>query len=462
MIKFYKDLQKLNEIYNSNKFELVALYGDYGVGKTALLKEFLKDKGKCCVYYCGVDSTAKHNKNVWTSAVCIRNFQGGINSVDEFDLDFMLALQCDCYRGRKIAFVFDDIHKSCKSVENFLDILHGIVETYREKSDITIILCDNTVEFIKNGIFQKFSFTEKIELTPFDFKDVCEYFTNFSDDEKAYLYGSFGGKMRYLSLVDKNLSYKENLNSTFCNPSSMIFEEPENILLREIREPFLYDAILTEIASGNNRMSVISKNIGESTNTCSIYLKKLIELGFVKKELPYGESDSKRAIYSICDNMLRFYYCNTFKYKSIIAVENNCIYDFITSKYNNYMQGIFKDICMQYLEVQLGQGKCPVKFASLGSWWHSSSKNGEINIDIVGATEDKIHALLADCIWSEEKANVNSLNSLIEHSTSLSYLNKQYYLFSKSGFTDECIREAKTKNVTLIGYPDIIKEFEVI
>ncbi len=66
-------------------------------------------------------------------------------------------------------------------------------------------------------------------------------------------------------------------------------------------------------------MSEISGKVGEDTNICSAYLKNLMSLGIIKKEAPYGESVSRKAIYSIQDNMFRFWYRFIPENNSIIA-----------------------------------------------------------------------------------------------------------------------------------------------
>ncbi len=50
-----------------------------------------------------------------------------------------------------------------------------------------------------------------------------------------------------------------------------------------------------------------------------MYLKNLINLGIVQKERPYGEKASRKSIYSIEDNMFRFWYRFVFENNSIIA-----------------------------------------------------------------------------------------------------------------------------------------------
>lgn len=54
-------------------------------------------------------------------------------------------------------------------------------------------------------------------------------------------------------------------------------------------------------------MSEIATKVGESTTTCTAYIKNLINLGIIKRETPYGEKTSKKTIYSIEDNMFYFY-----------------------------------------------------------------------------------------------------------------------------------------------------------
>lgn len=93
----------------------------------------------------------------------------------------------------------------------------------------------------------------------------------------------------------------------------------ENLLKQEVREPALYNAIITAIATGASRLSEISTKVGEGTGVCSTYLKNLIGLGLVQKETPYGEKNSRKSIYRIDDNLFRFWYRFVPENNSIIA-----------------------------------------------------------------------------------------------------------------------------------------------
>lgn len=145
-----------------------------------------------------------------------------------------------------------------------------------------------------------------MKIMPFDFEECCTYLCGLSDEDKALIYGVVGGTPQYLLQMSDKLSVEDNIKNTYLNPMSFLYEEPLNLLKQEVREPAIYNAIITAIATGHSRMSEISTKVGESTTVCSGYIKNLINLGIIRKETPYGEKVSKKSIYSIEDNMFYF------------------------------------------------------------------------------------------------------------------------------------------------------------
>ena len=53
------ELYKLNELYSSEKFEFAVIYGRRRVGKTTLIKEFVK--GKNSIYFLSREVDGAHN-----------------------------------------------------------------------------------------------------------------------------------------------------------------------------------------------------------------------------------------------------------------------------------------------------------------------------------------------------------------------------------------------------------------
>lgn len=257
--------------------------------------------------------------------------------------------------------------------------------------------------------------------------------------------------------IDDSLSIEENIKNTHLNPASSIFEEPNNLLKQEVREPAIYNAVITAIATGCSKMNEISNKIDEDTSVCATYIKNLITLGIVKKESPYGEKSSRKTIYSIEDNMFRFWYRFVPENTSIISRgATDLAYKRIAPELSSYMGGVFEEICKQYLWKLLLDGKCAVNFSDLGRWWGTNPKTRiQEEIDIMGT--DKDSALFAECKWTNEKVDLGVLETLVERSNLFNDRKKHFYLFAKTGFTKGCTDKAmEMGNVTLVEYADML------
>lgn len=240
--------------------------------------------------------------------------------------------------------------------------------------------------------------TAQMKILPFNFADTCRCFKKFSDEDKALIYGIVGGTPQYLLQMDDNLSVEDNIKNTFLNPTSSLFEETENLLKQEVREPALYNAIITAIATGASRMAEISTKVDESTSLCATYLKNLIALGLVQKETSYGEKESRKSIYTIADNMFRFWYRFVPENHSIIGRgAADLAYRRIEPHLPGYMGKVFEEICKQYLWNLLLAGKSPVEFRELGRWWGTNpTTRKQTEIDIMGE-QDKNTVLFGEC-----------------------------------------------------------------
>ncbi|MGN1132738.1 MAG: ATP-binding protein, partial [Ruminococcus sp.] len=334
---------------------------------------------------------------------------------------------------------------------------------YKENSKLMLILCGSSMSYMEDKVLAYKAplygrRTAQMKLEPFKFEEVCRYFSNFTGLEKALIYGVFGGTPQYLRLVNDRISIEDNIKNTFLNTASMIFEEPNNLLKQEVREPAIYNAVISAIASGSSRLSEISNKIGEETNVCSMYIKSLISLGLVKKETPYGEKGSRKTIYSIEDNMFRFWYRFIPENNSLISMgAEDIVYRRIEPYFSDYMGSVFEDICKEYLWKLLLSGNCPVLFKSLGRWWgNDPTEKKQTEIDIMGE-QDKNTALFGECKWTNEKVDTGVLEKLIKRSKLFPYTNTHLYLFSKTGFTESCAERAKILgNVTLVKFQDIM------
>lgn len=458
-----KELEGLEKLYQTEYFQFPVIYGRRRVGKTALINQFVQ--GKEAIYFTGVESNERQNlenfsKSIWNytsdtdlgSSPIFPSFQAALEYV------FQLA------EKKRLVLVIDEYPYVARASKSLSSTLQLLIDRYKDTSKLYLILCGSSMSFMENHVLAYKAplygrRTAQFKLQPFTFLEARKCFKRFSNLDLAIIYGVIGGTPQYLMQVQDSLSVEENIKTLFLNPNSPLYEEPTNLLKQEVREPALYNAIISAIASGSSRLAEISGKVGEESSVCSAYLKNLISLGLVRRENPFGDTSSRKTIYSVEDNMFRFWYRFIPENQSSIS---RGVVEVAWKRIEPYLPGfmgpVFEEICKQYLWKLLLEGKSPVEFSDLGRWWGTDPRTKkQTEIDIMGAS-GKEAALFAECKWTNEKVDLEILKTLEERGNLFRYPQKQFYLFAKNGFTKGCVEYAeKLGNVLLVNYEEMFR-----
>jgi len=450
------ELKKLNEMYASDKFEFAVIYGRRRVGKTTLIREFVK--GKKTIFYAASESTA--SDNLLSLSRCIG---GGNNAPVYRDYEAALSAIFETANDERIVFVIDEYPYLAESYRGISSLLQIMIDHNRENTKIMLILCGSSMSFMEKQVlgYQSPLYgrrTAQFKIMPFNFFESLPFFEVFNKTDKAVLYGITGGIPEYLIKINPVKSVEENIVDLFLTASGHLFEEPSNLLKQELREPSTYNVIIEAIASGSSRLNEIATKCGIESNKCAKYLKSLISLGIVKKELPITETASKKSIYLLDDMMFRFWYRFVFPNMSgIVSGLGQSVYDFdIMDNLPGYMGLVFEEICKQYLFEEAKKNALPFFIGKVGRWWGNNPKEKrQEEIDILAYRKDS--ALFCECKWTNDFVGVDVLTTLTERTELFNYKNVWRWFFAKTDFTDGMIEEAeKHDDIRLIRYEDMI------
>lgn len=454
------ELDKLNKMYLQEKFHFAVVYGRRRVGKTTLINEFVRDKET--IFFTGIESNEKQN---------LENFSHCIFSLTDEEMtdnafaSFQKALEYVFRRAgkRRIVLVMDEYPYVAKASKSLASVLQALIDKNKDDSRLFLILCGSSMSFMESQVLGYKAplygrRTGQFRIEPFDFFESREYFHGFTDEELACIYGMVGGTPQYLAQLDESLSLKTNIKELFLEPISPLYEEPNNLLKQEVREPAAYNAIIAAIAGGASRLNEIAAKVGEANGSCVSYIRNLMALGIIKKETPYGEKAGRRTIYRIADNLFRFWY--RFIPKNIAAINRGLpdeVYTEIESQLAHYMGAVFEEICIQYLWKLRANGKVKTAFLDLGRWWGNDRiKRQKTEIDIMGMDDNK-GALFGECKWRNEKTDADVLETLHARSLLFPHYNAELFLFSKTGFTENCRKRAVAlENVSLVTFSDMM------
>lgn len=456
-----KELRDLNTRYITGKFEFAVIYGRRRVGKTTLINEFIKDKE--AIHFTATESGSKQNLKDLSQSIYSLSSDFSDSSASFSTFKNALETVFKISKSRRLALVIDeypylaDAHKAISSV------LQVLIDQYKDVSKLFLILCGSSMSFMENQVMGYKSplygrRTCQYKILPFEFSEVQRFYSNFASEDLATAYGLSGGIPLYLSLLSDLRSIEDNIKDNFLTTNAYLFEEPNNLIKQECRNASGYNAIITAIADGASSSSQICTKTDLDSSLTASYLKKLIGLGLVKKEIPYGMKNYKKPIYLLNDSMFRFWY--RFVPENLSYINRgltDLAYKRIEPHISTFMGSVFEEICKQYLWKLLSEGKSAVDFTDIGRWWGTDpATKKQVEIDIMG-TADKNTALFAECKWTNEKVDLNILETLIARSRLFKYSHVHYYLFAKRGFTDGCISKADALgNVTLVSYGDML------
>lgn len=453
-----KELKKLNEMYRSDKFEFAVVYGRRRVGKTTLLTEF--SKGKKAIYFIAREASGGINlQNFSTDVFRVTDenkWENTYFSDWEKAFDYIYCIS----QNERIILVIDEYPYLAEGYRPISSIIQAHIDMKLKDSKLFLILCGSSMSFMENQVLGYKSplygrRTAQFKVKPFTYFESIPFFQGFEREDKAVLYGITGGIPEYLSKINSKMTLKENILSLYLSDSGALYEEPTNLMKQELREPSTYNGIIEAIAGGGSRLNEIATKSGMESNKCAKYLSSLLSLGIVKKEIPFTEKPGKKSIYLLEDQMFRFWYRFVFPNMSLIALDlGKEVYDTkIEPQLNSFMGFVFEEICKQYLYENIKSA--PFFFGQIGRWWGNNPKlKRQEEIDLMAADGDS--ALFGECKWTNEPVSTKVLNDLVEKSNLFHYKDKYFFIFSKRGFTDDCINEVeKMGNVKLISFEEM-------
>lgn len=438
-----KELKLLEELYNSQKFEMLILRGRIKVGKSYLLNHFSKKYQNNTVFFTADKSAEKSNvKSFCEELNNVLKFGTFLNSFETWKDVFSFFK--DIELKQRLVIIIDEFTYLHSSNPAFDSILQNAIDRVLKQKNIFLILCGSEVSTIEDIIDDSTKplygrKTAELKLEPFSYLEAKEFFPKYSNEEALTVYSILGGTPLYLSLFDDSLSIRENIIKNCLSTTGYLFNEVENLLRMELKETSFYKNIMLAINSGASNLNTIRDKVGEDSAKISKYISVLINLGYIKKEIPCGEKDRIRnTLYSISDNYFAFYFAFIFKHRNILNgfISPEIFYEkeMTNEKLNAFIGKRFEDICKAYLKQQFYLGKMPFYPQEIGRWWGNNPilKKQE-EIDILALDDE--NAIICECKYTNEKFDLKQLKDLEQSALCINKENKSFIIFSKSDVT---------------------------
>ena len=451
-----QELTTLNKLYQEKTFQMVVMYGRRRIGKTTLISEFIANKP--AIFFTAQEvndalNLSQFSKKIYSFFDIPESTGAFVNWNDAF------AFLAKKAQDRRFILAFDEFPYAASANRSLKSVLQTAIDHDFKNTGLFLILCGSHMGFMENEVLGYKSplfgrRTAQIKLEGFDYYDAGKMLGGFSHEDKLKFYACIGGTPHYLAQIKSNESFEENIKRLYFDISGYLYNEPVMLLQQELREPAMYNSIITSIAGGASRLNEIATKIGEDSPKINKYLQTLVNLQIIHKIYPFGENpqNSRRGIYRIADNCYDFWYSFVFQNRPEIESGNG---DFVADesvfgeKLSCYIgKPPFETICLQYLQRQNKNKKLPFTATLFGSWWGNDPKEKtQTDFDVIAANRIKNQIILGECKW---RGNINlaaEINKLTGKDYLLSeYKDRYYYIFTKTPLKEK----QKTDKVTVV------------
>lgn len=473
------ELKFLNDKYETERGQLVVLYGRRRVGKTETLREFCK--GKPHLFFSCTQTTDRIQLQKFSKQMLKENIpaQKYITEFADWEKAFHAVLDLP-YGEKKKLLIIDEFPYMCKGNKSIPSIFQNLWDAELRDENVMIVLCGSAMSFMekellaeKNPLYGRATGIYKMK--EMGFYDAAKFFPDYSERDKVITYAVLGGIPHYLRQWDPKLSVSENIKRNILTKGCILYSEVEFLLHQELRETPVYNSIIEAVALGNTTLNSISqKSLVEDTSKTSVYLKNLIELGIVEREFSVDakvkeQANGNRGTYRLTDNFFRFWYAFGFaNFSQLEDGDVDGVYTYVVKPALHEFASItFEDVCREFVREMQKQNMLPFRYSKMGRWTgkttlrDKTAKNGlriaETEIDLLCIDQKGENYMVGECKFKKEPFTYTEYLNTLSKLTPLKEKARFYYaLFSESGFDEKIVEDLKENKTYIYTLSQIV------
>jgi AAA+ ATPase superfamily predicted ATPase len=373
-------------------------------------------------------------------------------------------------RMQRFILVIDEFPYLVTNNKSIKSILQNIIDHQLKETGLFLILCGSQIGFMEKEVLGAKSplfgrRTAQFRLEGFDYYDAAKMLPGVSNMDKVRYYACVGGTPHYLGQIDPALTFEENIVDLYFEPQSYLYSEPAMLLRQELREPAVYNSVISAIATGASRLNEITTKIDEEAAKTSKYIKVLSDLRILRREVPFGENPerSRKALYQILDNCYRFWYRFVFLHSAGVEtgtgrlIAENMVFPELPTFIG---KPAFEYTCRQYIIRKNKERSLPFIATNFGSWWGTDNRTQLLSdIDVIADNKTQGEILLCECKWRNEPTDAGEVKRLLDKAYLMpGYSDYQFMFFTKSTYTEGALKlVSENSNLRLVTLDELFE-----
>jgi len=392
----HAELARLDRLMALPEGGLAVVYGRRRIGKTRLLVEWASRHGGL---YSVADQSAPELQRRYFAQTLAQRLPGfaDVDYPDWFSLLARLARDAAA-SGWRGPLVFDELPYAVAAAPELPSLLQRFVDHEARQARLVIALAGSSQRMMQGLVLDANAplygrSRATLEIGPLPPVHLGEVFGVEPGLELADLYTAWGGVPRYWELaLEAGAKARTQVLDLVLDPLGTLHQEPERLLLEELPSALDLRPILDVIGAGAHRVSEIAGRLGRQATSMSRPLERLLGMGIVRREVPFGESEkeSRRSLYEIADPFFRLWFRVVAPNRALLTAGTaEARRNLLDRCWPELAAQAFEELCRR-LVPQLGEWNVAAR------WWQGNAPEW----DLLAESLDGRSLLLGEVKWS--------------------------------------------------------------
>lgn len=444
------EASRLKDALAREKSSLVVMYGRRRLGKSTLIKRVLSDND---VYFLADRSESQYQRTLLAKVIA--------QVFPDFDKlaypDWESMFRAVNYRtDKRFTICLDEFPYLVEQSPELPSVLQKLVDEKQLKYNL--VLCGSSQNMMY-GLFLDSTAPlygradEIMRLAPIRLPYIQEALS-LDAMNAIEEYSVWGGVPRYWELRENKSSLDDALWHNILSVNGTLYEEPVKLFQDDVKDIVKTSTIMSYIGTGANRLSEIAGRCNEPATNLSRPLKKLVDLGFLEKDVPFGidEKNAKKSLYKIADPFMAFYYQFVVPNRSFIELGRRMpLEQALAAHFSEYVSMNWEKLCRDAVTGNIVNGTV---YGKAKRWWGSvfneDKKPEQVEFDVMAESLDKKYLLVGECKWTNQE-NGKQLTAELLRKANLLPFAKNYtiipVLFLKNAPKDDVENAMLPENV---------------
>ena len=408
------ELARLDDLTCTPDGGLAVLSGRRRVGKTRILTEWAK---RSSGLYTVADQSAPEIQRAYFAESVAARIPGfaDVSYPDWRVLLRSLSTQAKAL-GWRGPIIFDELPYLAAASPELPSVLQSWLDHEAKAAKLVVAIAGSSQRMMQGLVLSAEAplfgrARVMLSIEPLDTPWLARAFPGSSGIGLIEAYTVWGGIPRYWELAAAERgSQRSRVERIVLDPLGPLHREPDRILLEEVPSAVELRPVLDAIGSGAHRVSEIAGRIGRPATSMSRPLARLVEMGLVAREIPFGESErkSKRALYKIADPFFRLWFRVVAPHRGFLQSAARADRLALLERFWTALSSAaWEDVCRRRLP-RLGSRSALARRGPWGPasrWWHGNRPEW----DLVSLSAAGGRLLLGEVKWSDRPCSRSML-----------------------------------------------------